>query len=266
MNDKDSAQNVIEAYRKKQQDAQKAPLIIGIAALLLIVGAGALIYWLIGPSKPGFSLFASQTPTPTNTATATLTPTETATATVTPTSKPTLTAMPTATQNGPYSYQVVEGDTLFAIAAKNKVDLLLLIKINNLDPANPIIRAGDKLTIPGPDTKLPSPTALPKNLRSGQKIPYTVQAGDSLLAIALNFNSTVDAIKKENKITNENDIFPGQIMTIPVNLVTEVPTATKTGTPGTPAPTSAVKATSAVNPNTPPAAGSDVVPEGTLLP
>jgi LysM repeat protein len=50
------------------------------------------------------------------------------------------------------------------------------------------------------------------------------------LAIADQFNSTIDAIKKENKIENENQIYPGQILIIPVNLVTPIPTATITPT------------------------------------
>ena len=43
MSDKDNAQNVIEAYRKRQQSAKRAPIIIGIAAVILILGAAAVI-------------------------------------------------------------------------------------------------------------------------------------------------------------------------------------------------------------------------------
>jgi len=50
--------------------------------------------------------------------------------------------------------------------------------------------------------------------------------GDTLLAIAIKFNSDVDAIVKENKLANANDIFAGQILRIPVNIATPVPTAT----------------------------------------
>jgi LysM repeat protein len=262
MTDKDSAQSVIDAYRKRQQAAQKAPLIIGIAALLLIIGAGALIYWLIGPNKPAIVLFASATPTSTNTSTPSATPTVTHTPTVTPTELPTATGTATPTSAGPFTYQIAEGDTLFSIAQKFKVDLLLLETINNINPASPNIRTGEKLTIPGPSTKLPSATPLPKNLISGTKIKYTVQAGDSLAAIALNLNSTTDAIKKENKITNENEIYPGQVLTIPVNLVTPVPT---TGAGTSAAPAQATSSSS--DQNLPPSgSGFDITPEGTLLP
>lgn len=232
MSEKESAQSVIEAYRRKQKAARRAPLVIGMAALLLIAGLAILVFWLFGSGQPSISIpfFATDTPTPTETATATATATITPTSTATPIPTATPTALATSTQAGPFIYQVQEGDNLWAIAQKFKVDLLVLITVNNLDPANPTIRVGYKLTIPAPETKLPSPTALPTNIRRGTKIQYQVQLGDSLLSIAIKFNSTVDDIKKENKIQNENQIFVGQILTIPVNLVTPVPTSTITPT------------------------------------
>ncbi len=241
MTDKqENPQDVIESYRKRQQSAKRAPLVLGIAALLLVVGAGALIFWFLGSSRPSFSLpfLATDTPTPTHTATMTPTATATNTPTVTPTETPTPTITITPTIAGPFTYQVVEGDSCFAIAVKFNVDLLLLITINNLDPTCPI-RIGDTLTIPGPDTSLPTETPLPANLGRGTIIEYRVQTGDTLGIIALKFNSTVDAIKQENKIVNENEILVGVILRIPVNLVTAVPTATATPTGGTPAPVGA---------------------------
>ena len=143
-----------------------------------------------------------------------------------------------------------EGDNLWAIAQKFGSDLLVLITVNNLDPANPTIRVGDKLIIPAPDTKLPTMTPLGTDVRRGTKINYTVQLGDSLLAIANQFNSTVDSIKKENKIENENQIYPGQVLIIVVGLVTPVPTSTITPTVvlqvnGTVVPTAITPAASA---------------------
>jgi LysM repeat protein len=237
MSEKESAQNVIDSYRKKRQRRTgKAPLIMGLAALLLVVGAGVLIFWLVNPQTFSFSLFPTATATPTETgtptATSTHTPTPTDTATVTQT--PTETLTPTA--SGPFAYTVAEGDTLIGIAEKFNVDLFLLIAINNLDSANPIIRVGDQLTIPGPDTKLPSVTPLPTGLRKGTKIDYTVQDGDTLAIIADKFSSTVDDIVKENELTDPNNIFVGQVLVVPVNLVTPVPTNIPTVTPSGVAP------------------------------
>ncbi len=242
MSDKDNPQDVIESYRKRQQAAQRAPLLIVIAAVLLIVGAAVVIFWLLGPDRPAIALFASQTPTPTETAT----PTATHTITPTPTDTPTVTITPTETNTptpeGPFVYEVVEGDNLFAIAQRFNVDLFVLIAINNLDPTNPVIDIGDQLTIPGPDTELPTATPLPANIRRGTIIEYFVLSGDTLAIIAEKFNSEVDAIVEENELENPNDIFIGQLLLVPVNLVTPIPTSTPITE--TPTPTNTATASS----------------------
>jgi LysM repeat protein len=94
-----------------------------------------------------------------------------------------------------------------------------------LDPANPIIRVGDELLIPAPGTELPTPTPLPEGLPKGFKVEYIVQPGDSLAAIAIKFNSTVEDILDQNEeVEDANDIYAGQTLIIRVNLVTPVPT------------------------------------------
>lgn len=227
MSEKESAQDVIESYRKRQQQARRAPVIIGIAAGLIVVGAAAIIFWLLGPDRPAISLFATETPTPTATATATSTATATPTPTETPTATTTPTETLTPTASGPFTYTVVEGDTLFGIAERFGVDLLVLIAINNLNPDDPI-DPGDQLTIPGPNTELPTATSIPLNMRRGTIIEYIVQTGESLAIIAEKFNSTVEAIVEENDLDDPNAIQAGQRIRVPVNLVTPVPTATAT--------------------------------------
>ncbi len=49
---------------------------------------------------------------------------------------------------------------------------------------------------------------------SGPETSYTVQAGDSLLAIASRFGTTVEAIEARNNLTG-SDIFVGQDLVIP---------------------------------------------------
>jgi LysM repeat protein len=230
MSDKDNPQDVIEAYRKKRQQRSQRVMILFIgAAVLLIGGFTVVIIWLTGDGGPSISLFATDTPTPTATFTVTPTFTPTNTPTVTPTETATPTITVTPTQAGPFIYEVIEGDSCWGIALKFQVDPLLLITINNLDPTCPI-RIGDKLTIPGSDTTLPSGTPVPSNLPRGTEIEYRVQTGDTLGSIAVAFNSTVDAIKEANDIENENEILVGMLLTVPVNLVTPVPTNTPTST------------------------------------
>lgn len=234
MSEKESAQNVIDKYKKQQKAAKRAPLIMGIAAVILVIVAAVLIFWALGSGMPSISLFPTKTYTPTNTATATNTATSTPLPTDTPTvtNTPTVTLTPTA--SGPFAYTVLEGDTPSGISEKFDVDLMLLIAINNLDSTNPVIKVGDQITIPGPDTQMPTATALPDNLRRGSQIEYTIQSGDTLALIAEKFNSTVESIMEENEITDSNTIYIGQKLVVLVNLVTAVPTAT----PGTPTTTS----------------------------
>jgi LysM repeat protein len=244
--DKEKAQDVITSYRKRQQAAKQAPLIFGLSATLLMIGAALLIFWLVNPRSFQISLFPTATSTPTETAT----PTNTATNTPLPTDTPTVTNTPTETAtptaSGPFPYTVQEGDTLFGIAEKFNVDFFVLVAINNLDPANPLIRIGDQLTIPGPNTQLPTATPLPPNLPRGTKIEYIVQPNDTLAIIAEKFNSTVEDILEQNKLDNPNVIFFGQRLIVRVNLVTPVP---PTPTPiATVTPTSAAVATATPTP------------------
>ena len=248
MSDKESAQSVIESYHRRQQKSQKLPTIIMIiAAVLLVVGAAALIFWLLGPDELPFA--PKPTFTPTQTATQTLTPSATATTapTDTPTSPPTDTPTPsqTTTPSGPFEYTVEEGDTLSSIAEKFTTDVLTILALNpNIDSQTLVIRVGDKILIPAPDTQLPTATPLPEGLAPGTLINYTIVAGDTLEALALRFNSTVDAIVKQNNLENANDIQVALIIVIPVNLVTPIPTATE----GTVFPTAALPPTVTATP------------------
>jgi len=244
MSDKESARDVIDAYHKRQKMSQKTPIILIIAAVLLIVGAAIVIFALLNPTNPFASLMATDTPTPT----ATSTPTHTASATNTPTNTPTEapptdTPTPTATEtpSGPSIYVVQELDTLGSIATKFNTDLATLLALNpQIDPVTLIIRVGDQILIPAPDTKLPTATAVPMDLPKGTILEYAIVSGDTLEALALRFNSTLVLILKENpEIKNANDIRVGQIIKIPVNVATPVPTATV----GTVFPTIAVPPT-----------------------
>lgn len=236
MSDKESPQEIINAYRKRQERAQRMPVVLFVLfAVLVVVGGALLIFWLTGADTPEISMdiFDRSTETPTVTLTFTATP-------VPPTATPTNTSTPlpptdtpeptlTPTRSGAVIYTVNEGDTLFSIAESFGLDFLVLIEFNQerlgLDPVDPIIRVGDELLIPAPGTELPTATPLPDDLPRGFKIEYTVQAGDSLAAIAIRFNSTVDDILEQNEdLEDANAIFIGQKLIIRVNLVTPVPT------------------------------------------
>lgn len=223
MSDRDSAQHIIDSYRKRRQ--QTVPFLVGgLAVLLVAVGIVVLIVWLTGPSRPAISFFATETPTPTETATPTATATETPTPTDTPTETATSTEAPTETPSAPFVYTVEENDNLFSIAEKFDVDVLVLMALNKLT-FDSIIRVGDELLVPPPGLALDTATPLPEGMRG--TIEYTVALGDNLEAIATRFFSTVDAIIRENEgLDNANEIFVGQVLKIPVNIATPVPTRT----------------------------------------
>jgi LysM repeat protein len=231
MSEKESPQKVIEAHRKRQQMRQSTPMAIMIgAAILLIAGAAALIFWLLGDNSP----FKSATPTPTATFTATMTWTATQrpatdTPTITPTALPTDTATPTITPtpSGPFEYTVQQGDNLSDIATRFGTDLMTLLALNpNIDPVTLVIYVGQKILVPPPNMLLPTATAVSPSVPPGTLINYTVLPGDTVGGIAERFRSTVDEIVKENKLANANDIYVGLILKIPVNIATPVPTAT----------------------------------------
>lgn len=242
---KKNAQNIISSYRKRQKSG---PVLIGIlAALLILAGIVIVIVWAVGQAGSGgggLKLFASKTPTPTETPTATpVTPTSTPTNTATITNTPTIT--PTATASAPFEYVVQEDDNCTVIAERFEVDIEVLLYLNNLD-SGCLILVGDTILVPAPGQEMPTATPLPDDIRPGTIIDYAVRSGDNLTDIAIRFNSTMERIITEtnryrrnndlDEIVELNDLFIGDLLKIPVNIVTPVPTATATRTM-TPSPT-----------------------------
>lgn len=233
--------SLISSYKRRQQ---MGPFIVGaLAILLIVIGIVVLVLWLTGSGAPNldFNLFATETPT----ATLTFTPTNTNTPTSTPTETPTPTVTFTPTPSAPFEYTVEDGDFLFSIIEKfnlgdNGLALILLLNPYapndpdgnvGIDPSSLSIFVGQRIIVPNPGMALPTATPVPlETLRRGTIIEYTVQAGDSIAAIAAKFNSTSEAILEENDLDNANLIFIGQILDIPVNLVTPAPTLAPTVT------------------------------------
>ncbi len=230
MSNKSSAQKVISSYRKRQQ---MGPYVVGgLALLLVVIGIIVLVIWLTGPNRPGLAFLASATPTLTDTPTNTSVP-PTFTATVTPTDTETPTVTATNTPSGPFEYTVKEGETCWDIAVAQKVDLNVLIALNPNYGENCTISPGDILLIPTKNQVLPTDTPIALGTYApGTKITIVVKSGDTVRGLALLYHSTIDSIVKTNNLANANDIKAGQSLIILVNIVTPVPTATQTKTPG----------------------------------
>ncbi len=232
--------NVLNSFRKRRQ--QQGALLRYGAIGLVVLGVIVLIVWLTsGPNAPLATIFATETPTPTTTPTPTNTNTPTATPTVTLT--PTVTFTPTP--SAPFPYTVVEGDSLATIVDKFGLGASGIKLILSLNPFNPetgggidqttqIVYPGLVISLPYPGMPLPTPTPLPADLRPGTEIEYVIELGDTLAGIAAKFNSTEDAIIKANSLENANSLFAGQLLRVPINLITATPTLPPTSTPVTP--------------------------------
>ena len=240
MSQKNSAQNIIQSYRKRQQ---MGPFLIGgLAVVLVIVGILILAIWLTSANKPAISFLASQTPTQTITSTATSVP-PTSTPTMTVTFTVTSTVTQTVTPTGPTQYTVKDGDTCWAIATTAKVDLEVLLAINSFPAGTCPIKVGDKIWIPTANQQLDTETPVPTDFRG--EIVYTVKTGDTIQLIATKFNTSIDDIKTRNPTVKDlNKINAGLQLKIRPNIVTATPTrrATSTSAPAlgiktnTPAP------------------------------
>ena len=212
---------------------------------------------------------ATPTPIPTEQ------PTEAPTLTSTPSPAPLPpTAAPTATQAAatkappaggkPTTYAIRSGDTLLVIANRFNVTLDALLAANNLSVRS-VLRIGQQLVIPASGAPIqpistPSPTPLPPAAAptatqapatkappaSGKATTYTIQSGDSLMAIANRFNITLDALLAANKLSVKSVLRIGQQLVIPASgapipptqTPRPQPTATPTPAPPTPAPVS----------------------------
>ncbi len=240
MNRKDSPQSVIDSYRRRQKTA---PLLIaGLAVVLVIVGIVILVIWFRNNSNQPVVSFAAATasPTVTNTTAVTNTPVPpTATATVAPTETETPTITQTPTPSGPFEYKVESGDNCWSIATeKFKINPDLLLQINGFAPGTCPIQPGMTILIPLPDMKLPTTTPVPTG--ASETIDYYMQVGDTLADIAAAFHTSVDQIKKDNNVTDENKLKAGDKLTIHTNTATATPTPKPTNTK---APTKAPTAT-----------------------
>jgi spore coat assembly protein SafA len=106
------------------------------------------------------------------------------------------------------TYVVQQGDTLSGIAQTFGVSLAALEAANPQIPDPNLIFPGQVITVP---VNPPPPGT------------YVVQSGDTMSGIAQKFGVSLGALEAANpQVADPNLIFPGQVLTIPANVVTYV--------------------------------------------
>jgi len=102
-------------------------------------------------------------------------------------------------------YVIEKHDTLLKIADKFNIHISDILTLNNLRPDSSIAE-GQKINLPCEQCRIDNIT----------KAEYTVQSGDRLSFIAADFDLTVDAILKANKLSKSSTIRVGQKLTLPL--------------------------------------------------
>ena len=201
------------------------PVALGVMAIILLIGAGVVFFGLQATNRV-------VEPTIVPTVTETLTPTATTTEVFTNTPIPTPTELP------PFEYTVQSGELCSSLAFTFGVSVQSIIITNNLPSSCPIYE-GQVLKIPYPTaTPAPLPTATLSGVEATEdaceKVPYTVQANDTLSSISLNYGVSMEAIKTYNGLSTDS-VFLGQSILIPL-CMRATPVGQATATPTTPPP------------------------------
>ena len=121
------------------------------------------------------------------------------------------------------TYTVQYRDTVYSIGYRYGVPWYVLMQANYM--YTPYLRVGQTLKVP---CLTPAPTPFPT---------YTVQSGDNLFRIAIQYKTSIYAIALTNGIWNPHWIYVGQTLVIPYpgsKIWPDVPTITPTLLPGAP--------------------------------
>jgi LysM repeat protein len=204
------------------------PWIAAVAVLVGMLGLGWGWWRALPNSRSGPDALPAPVATPTSYALMTPTP---ATSAAAPAPSPTT---PTATPT-PLVHVVKSGETLLAIAYYYGTDLDSIMKANDLDQESARrLRVGQEIIIPAVG---PTAAGVPDGNAPPPVLIHTVQAGDTLISIALKYDTDLGSITAANPGMNPDLIYVGQEIVVPLQPPTATPTITLTPTPtDTPAP------------------------------
>jgi LysM repeat protein len=200
------------------------PWVTAVALIVALVGAG-WSYWT--NQNETVAAVPSATPSATSTSTPWLLAAEaTATATGTPSPVPTPT---------PIVHEIQAGETVYYIASYYGTSPEAILEANGLDENSArLLRVGQKLTIPSSGA-VGGP--VPGRARQAPRVIHEVKSGETLITIASDFGTTVEAIMGANDLDSPDLIYEGQNLIVPLMPPTATPTLTPTATPSsTPGP------------------------------
>ncbi|SRR6266508_1889658 len=107
-------------------------------------------------------------------------------------------------------HEVKAGDTLWGIAQLYDVTVEELAKLNGI-PNPQLILPGQLIKLPGGDSPQTSPETTART-----ELEYIVQGGDTLSAIAIRFDMSLDELRDGNQISDVDLIMPGQRLKVRV--------------------------------------------------
>lgn len=122
----------------------------------------------------------------------------------------------------PERYKVVAGDTLSGIAAKHGLSLSQIASYNGI-ATNTQVKTGQRLwLIPGKVSTVANAPATPA-ATTAKTTTHTVQAGESLTAIARKYNTTVQDVAALNGLSVTDGVLINQKLKVPAGI--KAPTA-----------------------------------------
>lgn len=197
---------------------------VGAVALVVALVVVGWNYWR-GQPQP-----AAVVPTATPRATHTPTPRWTPTPIDTATPRPSPTPSPT-----PIFHEVQSGETIIFIASYYGTTSEAIMEANGLDESTA------RMLLPGQELLIPStgPVGgpIPGAVAQGPQVIHEVESGETLISIAIDYDTTVEGILDANDLDSPDLIYVGQELIVPLMPPTTTPTLTPSATPSsTPGP------------------------------
>ena len=123
------------------------------------------------------------------------------------------------------TYLVARGDSLWTVAKKNGVSVNELVKANNLK-SNATLQIGQKLVVPAAASTAAAGAGASSPEANGPT--HTVKGGETLGQIARTHGTTVNTLKRMNKLTSDV-VRPGKVLLLPEGSVSvmDAPAAAK---------------------------------------